>query len=83
MVNYNKLPRAKKEGIDWEAAVELCKELTAELADLPERAENFAASVEEKVLSIQEWIEENKHVTTKQLEALQNMQSGVSRWLRR
>ena len=80
MVNYNKMKRLTKEGTDWEAAIELCKELTAELADLPERAEDFAASVEEKVLSIQEWIEENKHVTPKQLEALNNMQFGVRKW---
>lgn len=70
-----------REDSDWEGALELCKELIAELADLPERAEDFVESVEEKVLSIQEWIEENEHVTPKQLEALRNMRTGVHRWL--
>jgi Fe-S-cluster formation regulator IscX/YfhJ len=66
----------------WEDAVELCTEIVAELADLPERAENFVESVEEKVLSIQDWIEDNKHVTDKQIEALKNMHLGVQKWLR-
>jgi hypothetical protein len=81
MVNYNKIP-GSKEGTDWEDAIELCKELLAELADLPVRAENFVASVEEKILSIMEWIEENEHVTDKQLQAIRNMMSGAIKWRR-
>lgn len=68
-------------GPDWEEAKELCEEILAELADLPERAEDFSAGVEERVLSIMEWIEENEHVTEKQIQALKNMREGIDKWL--
>lgn len=61
--------------------VELCEEILDSIGDLPERAEDFASSVSEKVESIQEWIEENDHVTEAQMDALENMKSGVERWM--
>lgn len=67
---------------DWEAAIELCEEILAELADLPDRAADFSEGVEERVTSIQEWIEDNQHVTSNMEEALQNIMSGVLKWKR-
>jgi hypothetical protein len=81
VVDYSSI-EDQKEDTDWEEALELCKELLAELADLPERAEDFVASVEEKVLSIMGWIEENEHVTPKQIKALENMLAGTTKWHR-
>jgi hypothetical protein len=52
------------------------------LGDLPEEAEDFASSVEEKVLSMKEWITDKKHVTEKMIKALVNMQSGIDKWNR-
>ena len=80
MVNYGGMKG--KVSHEWEDAVEQCKELIAELADLPEQAEDFVDSVETKVLGIQEWIEEHKVVTHKQTEALENMQRGAQKWKR-
>ena len=87
-VDYDKLKALKapldeeKESTEWKLAVKQCESLLAELADLPERAENFVASAEETVLSIQEWIEEHQHVTPAQTKALYNILSGASKWRR-
>jgi len=67
---------------DWEGAVEFGKELLELLRELPEAADDFAVSVEEKALSIMEWVEENKHVTEGQIMALENMMKGVLKWRR-
>lgn len=80
MVDYGGMKG--KVSYEWEDAVEQCKELIAELADLPEQAEDFVDSVETKVLGIQEWIEEHKVVTQKQIEALENMRRGALKWKR-
>jgi len=67
---------------DWEGAVEYGKELLELLKELPEAADDFAVSVEEKALSIMEWAEENKHVTEGQIVALENMRKGALKWRR-
>ena len=67
--------------MDWEEALELCEEIEDLLGDLPERAEDFAQSVGEKVDSMREWIEENEHVTEKMVDALENMKEGSERWM--
>ena len=66
-----------------EEALELCDEIlemTEELAD-NERAEEFAASVTEKVTSMKKWIEDNKRVTDKMTTSLGNMKAGCEKWL--
>jgi len=63
-------------------AIDLCKQILDEVDALPEAAEDFASSVSDKALSIQEWIEENDYVTPKQLSALKNMLTGIHRWMR-
>lgn len=45
-------------------------------------AQDFASSVQEKAESIGIWIDEHGDVTEKQQEALDNMESGISRWIR-
>jgi hypothetical protein len=58
----------------------LAELILSKVNDLPEAAEDFAASVEEKTNGILEWIEENDHVTDAQIKALDNMADGVERW---
>jgi hypothetical protein len=67
--------------MDPEEAIEFCKELIKDANDLPERAEDFAHSVVEKVESMEEWIDTNSKVTEPMAEALRNMRSGVDKWL--
>lgn len=45
-------------------------------------AQDFASSVQEKAESIGKWIDEHSDVTDKQQDALDNMESGISRWIR-
>lgn len=65
---------------DWEEAFELCNDILELIPEVPEAGEDFAASVEDKVMGIQRTIEERKIVTEKQLDALENMKAGVARW---
>jgi len=67
---------------EWKQAIRQCKEILDSLGELPDEAESFADSVRDKVTSIREWIRENEHVTPKQIEALDNMESGVGRWMK-
>ncbi len=52
------------------------------LDGLSEAAYDFAVSVEEKLSSMAEWIEQNEHITPKQILAIQNMKAGIERWQR-
>ena len=45
-------------------------------------ASDFASSVQGKTEDIERTIEERNHVTPAQAEALDNMESGISRWIR-
>lgn len=49
--------------------------------DLPERAFDFGESITDKVIQMKEWISVHKHVTEKMADSLENMKSGVERWL--
>lgn len=63
-------------------AESIAKEILDKIPELPERAEEFAISVEQKTTSIMTWIHDNEHATEKQINSLQNMNAGVDRWLR-
>ncbi len=63
-----------------EEAIKLATEILELAEDLPVPAEDFAASVTEKTESIMEWIEKHDHVTDAQLEALENMKTGMEAW---
>lgn len=67
-------------GCDWEAALTTIEEIRARMSDLPEQAEEFSASIEEKLESFAEWIDENEHVTSKMETAIENISRAVARW---
>lgn len=68
---------------DAQRAIRQCESILSDCEEIPERGEDFAAGVIEKVESIQSWIEDNKHVTQPQLDALDNMEGAVGKWLHR
>lgn len=79
---------AGKDGSDESKAIvdealDQCDRIADLCEQVPERGEDFASSVLEKVESIRDWIEENDHVTEKQLKSLENMEAGVLRWVER
>jgi len=61
----------------------LCSEVLLKIADLPERAEDFAAGTEAKVESMREWAEERGFATERMREAVENIGAGADRWLER
>jgi phage shock protein A len=68
---------------DAQRAIRQCESILSDCQEIPERGEDFAEGVIEKVESIQSWIEENRHVTDPQLTALDNMEGAVGKWIRR
>lgn len=67
---------------DPEEAIVLCNEILDLLEDMPEAAEEFKDSVEQKVLDMHDWIDKHNHVTDKQMAALENMKGAVEKWIR-
>lgn len=67
---------------DWEDCIGDIDEALSNLSGLPEAAADFAASVEEKLTSIREWVEDNEHVTEAQEDAVDNMAAGIRKWMR-
>jgi hypothetical protein len=65
-----------------EEAIEQCNEICELCEEVPERGEDFAISVYEKVKDIRDTIEKTNHVTDAQQQALDNMQAGVKAWIR-
>lgn len=68
---------------EWEDAIDFVNRIETEADDVPERGEDFAASVVEKATSIGASIGEMKHVTDGQMEALENMMAGLQKWTNR
>ena len=68
--------------IDVEDTIAIADEIADLVLDLPERAADFAESVDEKARSIKQTIESQRRVTPAQRQALENMLSGVKRWIR-
>jgi hypothetical protein len=67
----------------WEDALADAENLLRKLDDLPERAEEFAVSVQATLESMAGWIEEHEHVTEKQNAALDNIDDAIDRWMGR
>ena len=67
----------------FDDALELIDEIIDVCGELPQEADDFAGGVEERCHSINEWIQKNHHVTTKQMTALNNMLEGCGRWMER
>jgi hypothetical protein len=65
----------------WKVTLEDIEAALADVPDLPDRAEEFANSVDEKLRSIHEWVTEHDHITDAQQDAVANMISGVDKWL--
>jgi len=63
-------------------ALALCDRILGRIEDLPERAFEFGASVEERVTSMRQWIDEKKHITPKMQASLENTYAGMKKWLR-
>jgi hypothetical protein len=79
-------PRPKPGGVangEARAALGICDDILAKLDDLPGDADEFKESVGSKVASMRDWIESNDKVTDKMKTALENMQGGVNKWMRR
>lgn len=50
--------------------------------DLPEKAEDFAAGVIDRLQSMVEWATTHGHVTERMETALRNMEHGIEKWQR-
>ena len=68
--------------LDVDEALALCSDILGDIDLVPEEGEDFASSVEEKVTSMREWIEDAQRVTEPMSDALQNMRRGLDNWLR-
>jgi len=66
----------------WEEFLDNAEQLLADVEELPDRAEDFADSVKEKVEGMVDWARDNEHVTGPMETALDNMAAGVARWQR-
>ena len=82
-------PKCTKAGQDREKAaldasvkeaLSIAEEIESMAADLPEEGEDFGESVAEKAADIAANIKSHNRVTDNQLNALENMRDGLSRW---
>lgn len=67
--------------MDYEEALEFADDLLADIGDLPDRAADFRDSIQEKVEGMREWMLEHETVTEKMVAALENIRTGVDKWL--
>ena len=63
--------------------IDRCNEGIKMADEVPERGEDFAASVAEKLQSISETIESRDYVTEAQDVAIENMIAGLEKWIHR
>lgn len=78
---WDRIEDSNESSMDYEEAIEYAEHILSDLDDLPERAEDFAESVREKVTGMKSWMVEHRRVTEKMITALQNIRGGVDRWL--
>ena len=67
---------------DVKEALAIIDEMEELAGEVPEAAEDFATNVLEKAQSIGRTIERSRSVTSNQLDALNNMRDGLTRWIR-
>ena len=67
---------------DVNEAYDLIAEIENLAVEVPERGEDFAQSVIDKVNSIKQTIETNERFTVGQKTALENMKAGLEKWIR-
>lgn len=68
---------------DWAVWFKRATEAAEQCDDIPERGEEFATSVKERLEGIAETIERTRTVTTAQARAIENMEHGIERWIER
>lgn len=73
-------PRPIREPDEVTEFVEACVALHDRCEDLPECAEEFGASVQERLLGMATWARTNGVVTAAMAAALDNMEAGVGAW---
>ena len=72
---------------NWKAALETIAETKERLEEITEGNDSDAASdfcfgVGERLDDMAAWIEENRHVTEPQEQAIENMAAAAGRWVR-
>ena len=72
---------------DWEDALDQCETIIALIDDdVPDhawdRSPDFFESIQDKITSMSEWIEEKKHVTKAMQDSLDSMERGVRKWIK-
>jgi len=65
----------------WMVARDNAQEILSKLPDLPSKAGDFAASVENKLQGMIDWMEKTCRVTEKMEGAIDRMGNGVDAWL--
>lgn len=66
---------------DWELALDDIDSALADSELIPERGEDFAASVQETLNDMRGWIEDNKHATLGHRRAIDNMAQAIENWI--
>ena len=66
----------------WKAFVKSAHECLSDIDELPERVEDYADSVRERVDGMLAWAKDHEHVTEKMDCALENIHEGVLKWSR-
>jgi hypothetical protein len=56
-----------------------CENILDDCDDVPERAEDFAVSVSEKIESMAQWIADNRRITPAMIEAIENMDQALQK----
>jgi hypothetical protein len=64
---------------DVQEWLETCDRILEDCEDVPERAEDFAISVSEKISDMVNWMEVQKRVTPKMIAAIENMDEALQR----
>jgi methyl-accepting chemotaxis protein len=73
--------RTREPSQDVKDALDLCLTIQEMAEEVPERGQDFANSVSSKAADIASTIEERDCVTEAQMSALENMYSGLERWV--
>jgi len=69
------------EFVDCEEYLSLANETLSRLGELPDEAADFADGVREKLEGMVKFMEQRDVCTEKMAAAIENMASGVDRWL--
>lgn len=65
---------------DWSGSVDQIDEILERAEELPEVAQEFQEGVVDRLKGIQNWMIENKHITPKMEQAIENIELGIEKW---